>query len=271
MKKLIIVLVNLIIFSFTSCGKNVTDCFNINGIGLDHETVNGKTEIELITKTNSNKEAFLKCIEKELIPNVPAVDRPKKLPVLFVAIHSTGSKANGFPQAYCSLDWWAKNRSWEKFGYDAVVFRDGKICYSLKDAKYFDGFKTPNELVYGVKGVNRIGYNIAYEGGLDENLKSSPNINGIQARVIDSVMTNYIIPKLHPEAIIGGHNDFNRILGNPQKDCPVIDVSEVWPHWPQLAKHKGNLGLSLLAAFLVTIGFGTAAKNIKENLKKDTV
>lgn len=142
----------------------------------------------------------------------------------YIVIHTTASR--GSHDAKFFEDIWKKN-GWDKVGYSYLVLKDGSIWVWVEHK--FDDIIEPFELTYGVRGRNLNSVHIAYEGGVDNNLKPKDTRTDKQKASLKWLINRHL--DFAPEAEIVGHRDI-QIYTN--KACPSFDVKS------EFCKNKEN-------------------------------
>lgn len=153
--------------------------------------------------------------------------------IKYLAVHCTASPPSQEMRGIHRLDWWKKARGWRKWGYHVVFFRDGSISI-LNPNFQLDHIMQPNEMVYGVRGLNRQTISIAYIGGVAE--QPTRKRNGILHHAPEDNMTDpqyyamrgflQAVQSAIPDIQIGGHRDFIAMKKGAYKACPSFDVAE---------------------------------------------
>ena len=138
----------------------------------------------------------------------------------YIVAHCTGSLGTHEPEFYEEI--W-KNIGWKNVGYSYLVLKDGTI-WVWKSHK-FDAYIEPFEVTNGVWGLNKHCVHIAYEGGVDKDLKPTDNMTNKQFKSFEWLIKRHL--EFAPNAKIVGHKD---IQINTNKACPSFDVREKFKH-----------------------------------------
>lgn len=126
--------------------------------------------------------------------------------IKYIAIHCTAGSQRA---TVGDLQAEFKRKGWKNPGYHYVVTADGKIHQLLDDAQVSNG----------VKGWNHCTVNVAYTGGVDQELKPTDNRTEAQKASMASLVR--LLHKRYPQAVVRGHRDFPKVA----KACPSFDVA----------------------------------------------
>lgn len=181
-------------------------------------------EVDTIPSNDSTKEATT---------IVSSVDTKRGYEVKYLAIHCTASPPSAELEDIDKIEWWQKARGWKKWGYHVVFHRNGKISICNPNWN-LDGILLPEEMVYGVRGLNKETISIAYVGGVTE--ETVKMRNGLHKRLPEDNMTMeqyyamrgflQAVQAAIPDIQIGGHRDFRAMRKEPFKACPSFEVAE---------------------------------------------
>lgn len=219
----IIVLISSLVAACSTSESNEAVILNIE-IPVE-ESLDAKIVIETDTLADDEK-------LEEATQIVSSVETVRGYEVKYLAIHCTASPPSQRMDGISTREWWRKARGWSKWGYHVVFHRDGRIV--ICNPKFqLDGIMMPEEMVNGVRTMNRETISIAYVGGVSE--KIVERRNGIYERLPEDNMTTeqyyamrgflQAVQSAIPNIQIGGHRDFIALTKLPYKACPSFEVS----------------------------------------------
>lgn len=147
---------------------------------------------------------------------------------MYLVIHCTAT-VEGLAYTGEDVRRWHEHR-WGKgaIGYRSLILLDGTV-EKLREANVND-IVEPNEVTWGVSGINRNAHHICYVGGLSRT-PTWVTVKGKRLRVFNpkNTLTEkqkeallqiiwFYIKEMNPDIKIAGHNQFDN------KACPSFDV-----------------------------------------------
>ncbi len=153
-------------------------------------------------------------------------NRSTNKPLKYINIHCTASK--GELSKEWLLNFFYNERGWSKPGYNLVVHMNGYIDTLVPFNG--DGFVSYDEITYGVAGKNSESINVAYTGGVDEDLNPMDTRTRAQR---NSLL--YIVAATRcrfPGVKVVGHRDHPHVA----KACPSFSVMDEYYDYPQFIK-----------------------------------
>lgn len=145
-------------------------------------------------------------------------------PWKYLVIHCTASQVKNKPAPISVFtNYWRDKLGWGNTpGYLAIIRTNGNVAYLTKNN--FDNVITPDEITYGVKGLNRYSIHIAIEGMVEYKngqLVNKDTRTKKQREVLDMMVG--AARKIKPDIQVVGHRDI-QIYSN--KSCPNFNVLE---------------------------------------------
>jgi len=109
-----------------------------------------------------------------------------------------------------------RGRGWDRLGYYAIIHRDGRR--EILTPNNLDSFISPDEMTWGVAGINSEAIHIVLEGGRGPLATFEHHFTGEQD--IDLFAFCKLMILHHPDILIIGHNQ------KADKTCPGFNVYE---------------------------------------------